>query len=122
MTALPQEPMQKIFSLRKILLSSCLYVKQLLRRTLHSHCMSILALLLENCFQAGTRQALQYNWCKPCPAQRALEMAQRSAKRKERATTPDAAEALTALQGFDGAQEAAPEPEDDHDSLYAEPR
>ena len=48
-------------------------------------------------------------------------MAQRSAKRKERATTPDAAEALTALQGFDG-QEAAPEPEDDHDSLYAEPR
>lgn len=53
--------------------------------------------------------------------QRALEMAQRSAKRKERATTPDAAEALTALQGFNE-QQAAAEPEDDHDSLYAEPR
>ncbi len=53
--------------------------------------------------------------------QRALEMAQRSAKRKERATTPDAAEALTALQDLSG-QDAAAEKEDDHDSLYAEPR
>ena len=51
--------------------------------------------------------------------QRALEMA-RSAKRKERATTPDAAEALTALQDMEAQNKT--DDKDDHDSLFAEPR